>query len=65
VSPKISPINSAIAGETKPVAARITPAKNMALFTARVSHATSLASKKQLPKWCAMRQRRLALRDVD
>jgi hypothetical protein len=35
----MSPPNSAIAGENSPLAASITPPKNMALVTGRVSHA--------------------------
>src|SRR5258708_5582238 len=45
----MSPPNNAIAGESKPLAARATPAMNIALFTGRVSHASGRPSKEQLP----------------
>src|SRR5207245_328467 len=45
----MSPPNNAIAGESKPLAARTTPAMNIALFTGRVSHASGRPSKEQLP----------------
>jgi hypothetical protein len=44
----MSPASNAIAGENKPVAAKITPATNIALFTGRVSHASGRPSKEQL-----------------
>src|SRR6267154_3314615 len=44
----MSPPNNAIAGESRPLAARTTPAMNIALFTGRVSHASGRRSKEQL-----------------